>query len=100
MAQLQTVGRVATRISIAPFEHGDDTHRWVEYHNTKVVSWNDTEIILDTGGYFTATTKTRMNQASNQFNLGYRVYQKRFNWFVEHNNQVYEFTDNKVTLER
>jgi hypothetical protein len=52
------------------------------YHNTIVVKFNEKEIILNSGGFRTATTKTRMNQASNQFRLGFDVYQKDFEWYV------------------
>jgi len=54
----------------------------VIYHNTPVVSFNDKEIILNSGGWLTNTTKTRMNQAANQYNLGYNVYQEKKVWYV------------------
>jgi len=72
----------------------------VSYHNTDVVKWNDSTIILHTGGWRTNTTKVRMNQASNQFNLGYQVYQKDYNWFVTYRGTTYEFTGNSLTLQR
>jgi hypothetical protein len=62
---------------------------WIEvqYHNTVVVTamkWDDEHetVRLDTGGYFTTTTKTRMNQAASQFGLKYRVFQKDKRWYV------------------
>ncbi len=54
----------------------------VVYHRTPVVSFNADKIILNTGGWRSVTTKLRMNQAANQFRLGYQVYQKDFDWFV------------------
>ena len=60
----------------------DDGTTHVTYHGTRVVSVNDTTITLRTGGGRTATTKLRMNQASNQFGLGYRVFQKDYEWYV------------------
>jgi hypothetical protein len=38
----------------------------VVYHQTEVVRADANTITLDTGGYFTSTTKTRMNQAARQ----------------------------------
>jgi hypothetical protein len=70
----------------------------VAYHNTFVVCASDKTIVLNTGGWFTVTTKTRMNQASNQFGLGYRVFQKDFRWYVEFKGKVRRFITNKVTL--
>ena len=72
----------------------------IVYHNTAVVKFNNDEIILNSDGWNTVTTKTRMNQASNQFDLGYRVYQKNFDWFVEHNGKTHEFIVNSKTLNR
>lgn len=92
MAQQDKVGKTATVIG------KDDDAMYVQYHQTKVVTWDDKKIILDTGGYETAATKSRMNQASNQFNLGYRVYQEKGNWFVTYRGDTYEFKGNKVIL--
>lgn len=76
MGQTQKVQGVATSI----FTENGMTN--IRYHQTVVVSFNHEKIILNSGGYHTVTTKLRMNQASNQFGLGYDVYQKDFNWFV------------------
>ena len=72
----------------------------IVYHSTPVVSFNDKEIILNTGGYFTNTTKSRMNQASNQFDLGYSVYQKNWDWFVDYKGETIEFNGYRVYLPR
>jgi hypothetical protein len=69
------------------------------YHNTAVVRYNEEKIILDSGGYYTNTTKTRMNQAANQFRLGFEVYQKNFDWFVKFAGKILPFGD-KLTLQR
>ena len=58
----------------------------VIYHQTAIVRWQhniaDTVIRLNSNGWQTTTTKRKMNQASNQFCLGFSVYQKDFDWFV------------------
>ena len=82
MSQQTQIGRHKTTI------YHDGTHQCVKYHNTKVVRFNDDEIILNTGGWFTATTKTRMNQAASQFNLGFKVYQKNYEWVIEFRDTV------------
>lgn len=76
MSRSNQVGTVATTIS------NDGVHTIIMYHSTPVVRFNQDEIILQTGGYFSQTTKRRMNQASQQYNLGYDVYQQDFEWFV------------------
>ena len=69
----------------------------VKYHNTEIVKkkWNG-HIVLNSGGWKTYTTKQRMNQASTEFDLGYYVYQDKFEWFVDYGGLTLEFTDNMV----
>lgn len=54
----------------------------VTYVDTPIVIATDLTVTLNSGGYQTVTTKRKMNQASNQFGLGYGVYQKDHDWFV------------------
>lgn len=72
----------------------------VTYHSTVIVSWTDYEITLNTGGWFTATTKKKMNQAARQFNLGYYVYQKNRDWFIFVGDRTIPFDNEKVTFQR
>ena len=62
--------------------------------------FRENAIILDTGGWFTPTTKTRMNQTSNAFGLGFQVYQKNYEWFADYNGKTYEFTKDHLSLKR
>ena len=78
MTRLNEVGRIATAVFI-----DEDGFTKVVYHRTVVAQWNKDIIMLDNGGWMTVTTKNRMNQASNQYALGYQVYQKDFEWFVD-----------------
>lgn len=77
MAQTQRIGKTATSVST-----DDDGYTRVIYHSTVVVKFNDKRIILNTGGWKTATTKLRMNQTANQFQLGYTVVQRDDEWSV------------------
>ena len=54
----------------------------IRYADTDIVRFDNNTIVLDTGGYGTVTTKKKMNQASQQFNLGYKVFQKDHQWYV------------------
>jgi hypothetical protein len=72
----------------------------VSYREVVIVSWNEESIVLDTGGFFTKTTKKRMNQASNMFRLGFYVYQKNFDWFVDFKGITRRFVRNIVVIER
>jgi len=64
----------------------------VVYHNTEVVKViNSEQVILNNGGFYTATTKRRMNQASLQYNLGFSVYQSDFTWYVRIGDDIEEY---------
>ena len=39
-----------------------------------------------------------MNQTSNQFDLGFKVYQKNFDWFGDYKGKTYDFNDDMTLL--
>tara|TARA_R100000306_G_C4264882_1_gene87160 strand:+ start:173 stop:514 length:342 start_codon:yes stop_codon:yes gene_type:complete len=95
MTQTHTIGTHRTKVT------NDDETIKVRYCDTDVMTFDRSagDITLDTGGWFTSTTKVRMNQASNTFDLGFRVYQKNKIWFVRKSNgEVIEFDGDKVTF--
>jgi len=77
MAQQRKIGKTATSI----FTENGATR--VIYHGTPVVTFDAESVTLKSGGWRTATTKTRMNQAANQFGLGFSVSQKGGEWFID-----------------
>lgn len=95
MAQQDRIGRHMTSI------YTQDGWTRVVYHETAVVSFSlsGKGIVLDTGGYFTPTTKTRMNQASRQFDLGYHVFQKAGKWYADHDGKTHAFDGDRLELE-
>lgn len=72
----------------------------VVYHETPVVSFNESSIRLNTGGWWTRTTKVRMNQASQEFELDFRVFQKKEKWFVDYQNETHPFDTDELVLQR
>ena len=94
MPQLPQIGRRGTRIATTT-----DGVVSVYYHNTPiVVIYPSGRLILDHGGWMTPTTKTHMNQASRQFNLGFRVYQEDFVWYVSVDGHNIEFDHTPLTI--
>jgi hypothetical protein len=89
MSQLQTIGKHATSVLCT---NGLIS---VIYHSTLVVEAdkNKGTIKLDSGGWLTVTTKARMNQASNQFDLHYSVYQRKGVWYVKWQGKELSFYD-------
>lgn len=72
----------------------------VVYHSTPIAVFDHVSIALDTGGWMSASTKMRMNQASKQFDLGFAVFQKDFKWFVQYDGATIPFKDNTVKFKR
>lgn len=91
MAQQQKLGKGNTNV------RAQDGKTIVRFHDTDIVAWDANTITLDSGGWLTATTKTRMNQASNQFELGFRVFQQNHEWFVSRQaNRIIPFSDGMI----
>lgn len=97
MANMDRIGKTHTKVTTVKLTE-TDVARYVSYHRTNVVIALPKRIVLNTGGHWTRATKTRMNQASNQWDLGYQVYQKNWNWFVSYKGKT--FTEQTLTLER
>ena len=95
MSRTSTVGIRSTTTHTTP-----EGQVQVIYHSTAVVSFNHKLIILNHGGWMTLTTKTRMNQASQQYDLGYQVYQKDFDWFITFKGKDIPFEDRTLELRR
>ena len=87
MPRMDRIGKTATTVAT---ENGVTR---VTYHKTVVVKFDPGHIVLDSGGWLTMTTKNRMNQASNQFDLGYAVFQEKGRWYVQHGDYTHEFFD-------
>lgn len=93
MSQTRKVSGVKTSVQVV---NGETS---VRYHSTDVVCFDWKKITLRSGGWRTVTTKLRMNQASNQFDLGYSVYQEKGDWYVVFGSTTYDFKDG-MTLDR
>lgn len=65
-------------------------------YGTKIVEWNEKKIVLNSGGHQTVTTKARMMQTSNQYDLGYTVYQRAGRWFVSYQGRIEPFRDGMI----
>ncbi len=91
MSQTQVVRGVATSVRTQVVNVTN-----IRYHNTDVVTFDPYTITLRSGGWQTATTKMRMNQASNQYHLGYQVYQKDHEWYVTYRGRTRGFYDGMI----
>ncbi len=76
-----------------------DDYTIVKLHGTDIVKFNDNKIILNSGGWKTMTTKRRMHEVENEYNLGYSISNVRGNWVVTFKGKNIPFEDGMV-LER
>jgi len=91
----------ADKVSGVATTVGEDG-KWtvVTYHSTPVVKFTEKTVVLNTGGYKTQTTKRRMNQAANQFKLGFEVIQRKGDWFVVWGDWEVAFEEDVLELRR
>ena len=61
-------------------------------HNLKAIK-------LNSGGYTTNTTKSRLNAILDEVKFGARVFQKNFNWFISYNDEVQSFFDGMILID-
>lgn len=94
MPQMQKLGKAHTTIAKI------DSKLIVTYHSTAIVivDYTNNTIKLDTGGWFTSSTQWRMNQASNQFELGFAVYRKKGLWYVNYQEMVLDFNKDSIVF--
>ena len=51
---------------------------------------------LNSGGYTSNTTKSRLNAILDEVMYGARVFQRDFNWFLNYNNVTHNFNDGMI----
>jgi len=78
--------------------YNEDNSIMVQHHKTIIINHNikDKTITLDNGGYFSKTTKDRLNSYLNNFN--YRVFQKNYKWFIQDNDKNIINYENNITI--
>jgi hypothetical protein len=69
-----------TRLTI--YKNGDKILR---LHNTDIIKWQGNKIILNSGGWLTSTTKSRLNEFLADYS--YCIYQKNFKWYIDNGGQ-------------
>ena len=58
-------------------------------HNTQALK-------LNTGGWYSNTTKSRLNAILSELIAGARVFQHKFNWYVKYNFATHNFNDGMI----
>ena len=70
----------------------------VVLHRTAIAVYdhNTQAIKLNTGGWHSNTTKSRLNAILQGLVSGVRVFQKNFDWYLSTNNQTVDFWDGMI----
>ena len=70
----------------------------VVLHRTAIAVYdhNTQALKLNTGGWHSVTTKSRLNAILSELKSGFRVFQKNFDWYLQTNNQTVDFWDGMI----
>ena len=65
-------------------------------HQIATLDHSTNALKIDSCGYQTVTTKSRLNAILEEVKYGCRVFQKQFDWFVSYNNSTQSFWDGMI----
>ena len=68
-------------------------------HQIATLDHNTNSVKLDSCGYETVTTKSRLNAILDEVKYGCRVFQKKFEWFVSYRGTTTDFIDGMILLD-
>ena len=68
-------------------------------HQIATLDHNTNALKLDSCGYETNTTKSRLNAILSEVKYGCKVFQKNFVWFVNYNKQTLMFWDGMILVD-
>ena len=82
-------------------DYNSNTNCWtVVLHRTAIAVYdhNTQALKLNTGGWATVTTKSRLNAILQGLIAGASVFQKNFIWYLNYNNQIHDFMDGMILV--
>ena len=68
-------------------------------HQIATLDHSTNALKINSCGYQTNTTKSRLNAILEEVKWGYKVFQKNFNWFVSYQGQTANFWDGMILLD-
>ena len=68
-------------------------------HQIATLDHNTNAVKLDSCGYETVTTKSRLNAILDEVKYGCKVFQSQWNWFVSYKGTIESFTDGMILLD-
>ena len=80
-------------------EYNENTNcSTIVLHRTAIAVYdhNTQALKLNTGGWYSNTTKSRLNAILDELITGARVFQHKFNWYLSYNNSTHDFNDGMI----
>ena len=68
-------------------------------HQIATLDHSTNALKIDSCGYQTVTTKSRLNAILEEVKYGCKVFQKQWDWFVSYNNQTQSFWDGMILID-
>ena len=68
-------------------------------HLIATVDHSTNAVKLDSCGWQSVTTKSRLNALLSELKYGCKVFQKNFDWFVSYNDEIASFWDGMILLD-
>tara|TARA_B100000900_G_scaffold200335_1_gene169828 strand:- start:35 stop:382 length:348 start_codon:yes stop_codon:yes gene_type:complete len=68
-------------------------------HLIATVDHSTNAVKLDSCGWQSNTTKSRLNALLEEVKFGCKVFQKNWNWYVSHNGQTADFSDGMILID-
>ena len=79
----------ATKLGVDVSPHDGTRVFHLYYHGSEVIRWyKDGSIVINNHGYYTNTTRERLNS---HMPIQYRIYQRKFEWYMSKPNGTFPY---------
>ena len=80
-------------------DNTDCSEIYLHGHKIAVYDHNTNSVKLNSFGYKTNTTKSRLNAILDEVKYGAKVFQRQFDWYLSYNNRTVDFWDGMILTE-
>ena len=80
-------------------DNTDCSEIYLHGHKIAVYDHKNEAVKLNSFGYKTNTTKSRLNAILDEVKYGAKVFQRQFDWYLSYNNRTVDFWDGMILTE-
>ena len=80
-------------------DNTDCSEIYLHGHKIAVYDHKNEAVKLNSFGYKTVTTKSRLNAILDEVKYGAKVFQRQFDWYLSYNKQTVDFWDGMILTE-